>query len=95
MLEVHARLTVTHHATQPLFLGDPLPHHSRRALPKPNHNRNHPALTFPPDRETFHSAAAVSRGEKGPNLALSPNLLKELIFKAISSQLRRRQNFDL
>ena len=97
MLELHAQLTVTHHSTQPLLAGDPLPHHSRRALPKRNHNhvRNHPALPFPSDLETFHITAAISRGEKGPNLALSPNLSKELIFKAISPQLHCRQNFDL
>lgn len=35
---------------------------------------------------TFPSPAAISRGEKGPLLALSPNLSKELIFKAISPQ---------
>lgn len=60
-----------------------------------NHVRNHPALPFPSDLETFHIAVAISRGEKGPNLALGPNLLKELIFKAILSQLHCRKNFDL
>lgn len=35
-----------------------------------------PALPFPSDLETFHITAAISRGEKGPRLALSPNLSK-------------------
>lgn len=36
--------------------------------------------------ETFHGTAAISRGQKGPLLTLSPNLSKELIFRAILPQ---------
>jgi len=97
MLEVHAGLMVTHHSTEPLLAGNAPAHHSRQALPNHNHEHvhNHPAPPFPSDLETFHTTTAISRGEKGPNLALGPNLLKELIFKAISPQLHCRQNFDL
>lgn len=62
---------------------------------QPQPRPQHPALPFPSALETFHFAAAISRGEKGPNLALGPNLSKELIFKAISSRLHYRQSFDL
>lgn len=62
----------------PLLFGDLGPHRSRGALPKHNHSHGpkHTALTSP-------SGWDISRGEKGPLPALSPNLSKELIFKAI------------
>lgn len=65
---------VTQHTSQPP--------HPTQTPPHPQH----PVLPIPTGPETFHIAAAISRGEKGPHLALCPHLSKELIFKAISPQ---------